>query len=147
NGIGTATVRFFNRQDLASLQIGAGGIAVADEGAGALIDTQALTISPTSAKLDLNDNDLIIDYTGTSPQATIRNLINAGRHNGAWDGTDGITSSSAKNNPNHNTTLGMLEAAEFRGIYGATANFDNQTIDTSTLLIKYAYYGDADFNG
>jgi hypothetical protein len=147
NGIGTATVHFFNRQDLATLQIGTGGTAVADAGNGALIDTQVLTFSPTAARLDLNDNDLIIDYTGASPQATIRSLINAGRHNGAWDGTVGITSSTARSNPNHHTTLGMLEAVEFRGIYGTLANFDNQTIDNSSLLIKYTYYGDTDFNG
>jgi hypothetical protein len=40
-----------------------------------------------------------------------------------------------------------MEAADFKSIYGAAATFTGQTIDTTALLIKYTYYGDADFNG
>ena len=47
----------------------------------------------------------------------------------------------------HNTTLGLLEATEFQSIYGTTALFDGEALDTTALLIKYTYYGDADFNG
>ena len=98
------------------------------------------------ATLDLNDNDLILDYSGVSPFATIRNLISAARAGGSWTG-NGLTSSAARNSVAHNTTLGLLEATEFQSIYGATAAFDGEALDTTALLIKYTYYGDADFNG
>jgi hypothetical protein len=109
------------------------------------IRTNALTIGVNS-KLDLNDNDLLFDYTGASPMTTIRNLINAARHGGLWDGT-GLSSTAAKNANPQNTTLGALEATEFKSVYGPSATFDGQAIDDTAVLIKYTYYGDTDFNG
>src|ERR1041385_7293630 len=44
-----------------------------------------------------------------------------------------------------NTTLGAMEATDYKAIYGANATFDGQAIDTTAVLIKYTYYGDADF--
>src|SRR5262249_23044153 len=38
-------------------------------------------------------------------------------------------------------------ATEFKSIYGNSATFAGQTIDTTALLIKFTYYGDTDFNG
>jgi hypothetical protein len=40
-----------------------------------------------------------------------------------------------------------MEATEFKAIYGAAATFDGQAIDNTAVLVKYTYYGDADFNG
>ena len=40
-----------------------------------------------------------------------------------------------------------MEATEFKSVYGAGATFDSQAIDNTAVLIKYTYYGDADFNG
>src|SRR5204863_5362528 len=45
------------------------------------------------------------------------------------------------------TTLGLMEASEFQSINGAAATFDGEPIDTTAVLVKYTYYGDADFNG
>jgi hypothetical protein len=47
----------------------------------------------------------------------------------------------------HNTTLGAIEAADYLSIYGPGATFDGQAIDNTAVLVKYTYYGDADFNG
>jgi hypothetical protein len=105
----------------------------------------ALTVNGAS-KLDLNDNDLIVDYSGTSPRGGIQTFINTARANGAWTGS-GITSTSARNNAQHNTTLGALEATEYKSLYGQSATFDGQVIDNSAILVKYTYYGDTDFNG
>jgi hypothetical protein len=44
-----------------------------------------------NAKLDLNDNDLLLDYTGITPLAAVQSLINAARSGGAWSG-NGLTS-------------------------------------------------------
>jgi hypothetical protein len=72
--------------------------------------------------------------------------LHTGRNFGAWNG-NGINSLSAANNPLHNTTLGSLEATEFKAVHGVAATFDGQQLDNTMLLIKYTYYGDTDFNG
>ena len=106
---------------------------------------QTLTINPT-ATFDLADNDLIVDYSGTSAVAAIQSLINTARAGGAWTG-NGITSSAAKNANPKNRTLGVLEATQFKAIYGPAATFAGEVIDTTSVLVMYTYYGDTDFNG
>jgi hypothetical protein len=139
---GGPRVDFTASQRFASLSLSASANAKAgmESNGSNVLFTSSLTVG-TGATLDLNDNDMIVDYTSSSPAATIQGLINAARNFGAWDGT-GITSTIAKGNTNHNATLGLLEAAE----YGA-ATFDGQALDATMVLVKYTYYGDAQFNG
>jgi hypothetical protein len=108
---------------------------------------EQLDVQP-NATLDIRDNSLIIDYaTGApSPLAGVANQIRTARNNGTWTGV-GITSSAARDNPLHNTTLGTMEATDFKLIYGPTALFGGHVIDNTAVLVKYTYYGDADFNG
>jgi hypothetical protein len=96
-----------------------------------------------SATLDLNDNDLIATATASS---TIQSLIVSARHSGAWD-QPGLTSSAARTQTNHATTLGMLSGSEYKGINGATATFNGFAVADSDVLVKYTWYGDSDFNG
>jgi hypothetical protein len=72
-------------------------------------------------------------------------LVNTARAAGAWTGP-GLTSSSAKTASPKNTTLGLLEASDFKLLYGDSATFEGEPIDTSAVLVKYTYYGDTDFN-
>jgi hypothetical protein len=141
---GTAVVAFATAQDLASLEVRATAAASVAPGAGP-VNTRSLSIDP-GAKLDLTDNDMILDYTTASQLAVVQALINAARHGGAWDRT-GLTSSTAAANPSHNTTLGAMEASDYKAIYGTFATFDGTATDTSAVLVKYTYYGDADFSG
>ncbi len=96
--------------------------------------------------IDLNDNDLLVDYAGASVLASIQAWINSARTGGTWLGT-GISSTAAKNATPKKTTLGAIEAVEFKSLYGPSATFDGQTLDDTSVLVKYTYYGDADFNG
>jgi hypothetical protein len=128
------------------LQIAASGTVNVAPGGSNLIVATALSIT-TAGKLDLADNDMLVDYSGTSPRATIQALINTARAGGAWTGTTGITSTNAKNANPKNTTLGLMEAADYKSIYGPAATWNGQTLDSTGVLIKYTYYGDADFNG
>jgi hypothetical protein len=96
--------------------------------------------------LNLNDNSLVIDYTGATPLSAIQTMINNARAGGAWNGI-GITSIAAANATPKNTTLGAMEASEFKSLYGGSATFDGATIDASAVLVKYTYCGDTDFNG
>jgi hypothetical protein len=142
---GIAAVHFANTQDLASLNIFTGGTVVMEQNGARVIDTDALSIVGTG-KLDLTDNDMIVDYVGATQLGVITALINQGRNGGAWNG-NGITSSTAGANPQHNTTLGRMEGSEYDAIYGAAALFSGRVADATSVLVKYTYYGDADFNG
>ncbi|MBC8108633.1 MAG: hypothetical protein H7Z14_18765, partial [Anaerolineae bacterium] len=80
------------------------------------------------------------------PRAAIQSLINSARAGGAWTGS-GITSSNAFSANPKNKTLGVMEASEFKSLYGDAALFGGQTLDSTAILVKYTYYGDVDFNG
>jgi hypothetical protein len=92
------------------------------------------------------EHAVIIDYTGVSPLASIRSAIVSARNGGAWNGF-GITSSTAAANPNHSTTLGLMEGSDYRAIYGPSATFNGEPVDDTSVLVRYTYYGDTDFNG
>jgi hypothetical protein len=118
-------------------------VNVAPGGANTLI-TGGLSVAST---LDLADNDMIVFYTGGSPLSTIAGLIRTARNGGAWNG-NGITSSSAAARPAHDTTLGAIDAADYKSVYGANSSFDGESLGgKDAVLIKYTYYGDTDFNG
>jgi len=116
-------------------------------GAGAHVTPRFNALSVTSnGRVDVNDNAMIIDYTGASPASTIRGYIASGRNGptGLWSGP-GITSTLA------NGTLfgvGYAEASQALGISGSqTATFNGQTVDATTVLVKFTYNGDTDLNG
>jgi len=94
------------------------------------------------ATVDLANNSLIVTNT---PASTIAGYIKNARDGGAWD-LPGMTSSAAKNNPSHNTTLGVLTGAEYSSA-GGTGTFAGFPYAASDTLVKYTYYGDTDFNG
>ncbi|CAN5675533.1 hypothetical protein BH09PLA1_BH09PLA1_27490 [soil metagenome] len=132
-------------QKLASLTIGAAGSARVTGGAGVALVTKALSIS-AGGKLDLNDTAFILDYTGGSQLSAIQSLINSARAGGAWTG-NGLTSSNAASANPKNTTLAAIEATDYQSIYGPGAQYAGENLDTTAVLVKYTYYGDADFNG
>lgn len=94
-----------------------------------VLTTSALTLSP-AASLDLADNDLVVTYGAlTSPVETVRGYLAAAYNHGGWD-QPGLLSSSAAAQPNHATTLGIVD-------------------DTVNHLVRvrYTWYGDVDLNG
>jgi hypothetical protein len=118
----------------ASLNLAANGNLV--------LRTSWLSISSNS-KLDLNDNDLIVDYTGATPMNDVATKLIAGH--GATPA--GIYSPQA-NSSGGLRTLGIAEARDVVGISGAqTATFSGQTVDATTILVKFTYAGDANLDG
>jgi hypothetical protein len=114
-----------------------------------IIGTQtALKVSGDLANTGTIDvsGGLIVDYTTTSPIDTIEAQIANARNGGAWD-QSGITSSAARDATPANTTLGVMEASDYQAIHGTGATFFNLPIDNTSVLVKYTYYGDTDFNG
>jgi hypothetical protein len=102
--------------------------------------------TPTST-LDLTNNRLIIDYPdGNSPISTIQAQIAHAYVGGNWT-SSGITSSTAAavaadNSNLHKTAIGLAEASAI----GVTT-FGGQSVDSSSLLLRYTYVGDANLDG
>ena len=143
--IGNATVVLDQQRTYDSVAVGGAGNLIVRNGGLNTLRTAGLTVN-IGGTIDLADNDVILDYTGGSPLAMIESLIGSARNGGNWLGA-GLTSSVARDNPGHNTTLGAMEASDYRGFYGAGASFAGQTPGASSVLVKYTYYGDANFSG
>ena len=149
DAVGQAELHFTSRQDFAALNIGTGGRAVfdaVDDNTNNTPFTLGLSIA-NGGKLDLMNNDLILDYTGSTPMAAIRALINAARNGGEWNGSMGITSSVVAGANPRNKTLGVIEGSEYDAIHGVGTPFSGWLPDATSVLVKYTYYGDADFDG
>ncbi|CAN5645553.1 hypothetical protein BH09PLA1_BH09PLA1_06030 [soil metagenome] len=138
-----AVALFNSTQHLAALNV-SGAAQLLTSGSRVIV-TKSLII-PSSGKLDLFNNALIVDYSGASELAATQTLINSARAGGAWTG-NGITSTSAKNANPRNTTLGTMEASDFKTLYTPATPFAGESIDSTAVLVKYTYYGDTDFNG
>jgi len=135
---GNSITATYVRQGTLSID-GTSTVTIADSPApGTITATSILTDLNNSGTLDLKNNDLIIsDSTQFSTvQAAITNAYN----NGDWNQA-GITSSSAKANPN-SYGLGYGTA----GAVGTTS-FDGQPVASGSVLIKYTLLGDALLTG
>ncbi len=104
----------------------------------------AFSIDGTS-KLNLMDNDAILSAGSLSAVTTsIKNGIGAA---GLWNGTNGLTSSSAAASPSYKA-LGV-EKNDNPSSPGTalTSSFDNQTVVDGDILVKYTYVGDTQLAG
>ncbi|MGA2233827.1 MAG: dockerin type I domain-containing protein, partial [Tepidisphaeraceae bacterium] len=99
------------------------------------VSLSSLTINPGGV-LDITNNAVAINYTpGSSPAATIRQLIATGYANDTWTGP-GIDSSAAALNPGR-FTVGYADGNVDQG----TAAAANQ------VLVEYTLAGDANLDG
>ena len=136
-----SAVNFAVAQHLAGLNVGTTTVSLSPGGNKTLV-TGSLSIaggaSPTG-KLDLNDNNLIVDYTGSSPASSIRDWLKAGYDSGETG--NGIISSAAAAN---GMALGWAEAGD---LYSPGTVWSGQTLDSTMVLVAYTAYGDADLDG
>ena len=132
-----AQVSFSGIQHLAGLSLaGASAVTLADGGQSAIV-VQSLSIDATS-KLDLADDGLIVNYSGSDPFSSIYALVSASAHNG-WVGV-GIVSHSAA--ANSQRALGIADNASL-----GLATFAGQSVGSTSVLIRYTYLGDANLDG
>ncbi len=103
----------------------------------------ALSLAGT-ARLDLSDHDLAIDYSGSSVLNSIRASIATGFAGGAWNGV-GINSSAAAASTSPKTALGYAEASQILSPGGGV--FSGVAVDGTTVLVKYTVAGDANLSG
>jgi hypothetical protein len=102
----------------------------------------AVSTLSDSGQIDLGANDMIV-YGGTV--AALGPLLASGYNGGTWTG-QGIASAAAAGDSTHLTTLGILSNNSSTGtaIYSI---FDSVPVNTSAILLKYTYYGDANLDG
>ncbi|HYO11208.1 MAG TPA: PEP-CTERM sorting domain-containing protein [Tepidisphaeraceae bacterium] len=150
-GDGTADVRAV-RGPLLDVQ--AGKLKVLSNGTATGTSKVNALIMGGGATLDVTNNDVIIDYAGgaSSPLGGLLAKIQAGRDGGTWAGAAGITSSTAAaaatTPAGGRTAVAIAEASDVLGLSGAqTAAWSGQTVDASSVLLKYTWAGDADLNG
>jgi hypothetical protein len=113
------------------------GQTVKKAGSGLLI-TGTLDLQGT-AKLDVSDSKMVVDYSGASPVASIRSMIVSGRNSGAWNGA-GINSSAAAANTDY--AVGYKDTS-----VTGTQTFNGESIDASAILVAYTLTGDATLDG
>jgi hypothetical protein len=147
---GSARVRGLSLIDGATLTIGANGSR--------LFRTTGLGIT-SGSRLDLKDNDFAFDYVGEKSALGywsgdnyngVTGFVASGCNGGSWNGNGIVTSMSTAADANTPTTLAVSEAWRAFGLNAystQTTLFDGQTIDGSTVIVKYTYGGDANLDG
>jgi hypothetical protein len=138
----------------AALAITGGDLIVASDGSdNAASNVQSLSVSAVggsyAARLDLNNNAMVIDYSGSSPVADVQSALASGYHGGDWTGT-GITSATAAavaadSSNQHKTAIGFAEASDVFGSF--PQSFHGQPIDGTSILLSYTVSGDANLDG
>jgi hypothetical protein len=109
-----------------------------------------LTLGPEGV-LDLADNALVLDYSGTSPVATIREKIFAGRGGSgfgpSWTqpGINSTTAAEANKDEPEAFSIGFAENAALP--LGPYTTFRGQPVDDTSILIAYTRTGDANLDG
>jgi hypothetical protein len=143
--------------DAGGLTIAEGTVAMAPHGASSEPSTSVLSTlsiaggaAPT-AKLDLTNNAGIIDYADTSPVATVRQQLLAGRGGSglgaAWNG-QGITSSAvAAANATDAESRSVAYADNSALPLGPYTTFHGEPVDDTAVLIAFTRTGDANLDG
>ena len=150
------TTIFSSTQHLAALNVGTGATAAVSTGVPKNLVVNALSIAgagDSAGTLDITSNAAIVDYptAGPDPEATIRQQIIAGRgatgFGATWTG-NGITSSTAASDVAANPESTSVAYADNAALpLGPYANFRGETVDDSSILIRYTRTGDANLDG
>ncbi|MEX2141771.1 MAG: PHB depolymerase family esterase [Pirellulales bacterium] len=151
-GDGTLTV---SNLRAAGLSVNGGAVAMATNGTNSGVSVLgSLSIAgdatPT-AKLDLANNAAIINYTGASPAAMVRQQILTGRggpgFGAAWTG-QGITSSAAAAAVATDPEARSVGYAENSSLpLGRYSTFRGQSVDETSVLMAFTRTGDANLDG
>jgi hypothetical protein len=102
--------------------------------------------------LDINDNALIVNYTGQSPVGTIRQTVldgrgDAGIGSATWMGTGVTSSAAAQSNATAPDSRSVGYADNSLLPLGPYATFRGQPVDATAVLIAYTRTGDASLDG
>jgi hypothetical protein len=118
--------------------LGTSKFTLASSGSAAL-STQGLWLAPT-ARLDLKNNMLVIDYAAASPLATVAASVTSAYSGGTWTG-NGIGSSLA-GAPGR--TVGFAEATRIASTFPTTIAGVN--VDSTAVVVRFTAIGDTNLD-
>jgi len=141
-----AKVTFNTSQHLQSLSIGPSGTATMIANGNYYLQTSGLTISSNS-RLDLNDNDFILDYTDLESGAIteIQAWVLEGYMGAPNPNATGIISTTAQHAPQSPPILAVFDNF-FTGAPEWPLGSGN-TLREHTVIAKYTYFGDVNLDG
>ena len=122
-------------------------LSIANNGAG-LVSTPSAP-SNYYGTLDLMNNNLVINYTGTSPIAQVRDAIWSAYNGGTWDGK-GLTSSLLAANPSAQYALAYGEnnvPSTFVAFDNSGHPFDGTPVAAQSVLVKFTWQDDLNLDG
>jgi arabinogalactan endo-1,4-beta-galactosidase len=127
-----ASMTIANSTHAQGLTVAAGAIATITGSTGSTV----LTIDnlSNSGTIDLQNNEMIVNYTTSDPASAIRAQLISGYNGGLWNGTGIISSTAAVN---HAYALGYADGAD-----NVVAGLSSGQIE-----IKFTLYGDANLDG
>jgi hypothetical protein len=136
-----STLTLASSQHFAQMTVN-GTVRVA-AGGDKLLRVTGLTVA-TAGRLDLTDNDMIVDYGATASSPL-----------GSWTGTsyNGVAGELARNailssSAAGHTRLGISEARDVLALAaGGSATWSGEVVDATAVLVKYTYDGDANLDG
>jgi GH25 family lysozyme M1 (1,4-beta-N-acetylmuramidase) len=149
NGTLNVTAGSFTAQSVRGNTVfvsGTGSVTIASGGGSIGTSKVPLLSLSSSGRFDVTNHDLVLDYATTSPINTVRGYLSVSYNGGAWTGV-GLTSSAAAASVGsaHRTALGYAEATDLFGAFPAT--FSGQSVDNTSVLIRYTAAGDANLDG
>jgi hypothetical protein len=138
-------VIFNSTQHLGRLVLLFGGTAIMSANGDRYLQTRELVVA-SDTRLDLNDNDLLVDYDGAaaSPFTDVDHWITTGYSADPNTTVHGIISTTSQQTGG-NTILATFDN-QFYGLTEWPPGSGN-TIDPSTIVGKYTYIGDTNFDG
>ena len=131
-------VQFDVTQHLKAVQVQDATVLV-PAGADKVVVTESFTATGIG-RVDLADNDMVVDYAGASPLPSIRAALVSGYAAGNWTGPGIRTSSGSANT----FALGFAESAAVFTSFPAV--FIGEAVDNTAVLIRYTRYGDANLD-
>jgi len=143
--IANSSVNFGASQHLTVLNVAAATtVTLAPRGGGPrrLLQTNALSIA-SSGKLDLNDDDLVVQYHAGNPFLSIRDLVFQGYSTFPDPSKTGIISTAGQQAGN--TILAMFDNA-LVGVPDWPPG-SGDPIDANSVVGRYTYFGDLNLDG
>ncbi len=104
-------------------------------------------IANSSGAIDLGNSAMVVDYSGSSsPLPAVRALVAHGFAGGLWNAS-GINSSiaaavGADGTNHHKTAIGYADASTLN-----IGTFAGRSVDSTALLLRYTFAGDANLDG
>jgi hypothetical protein len=139
------TINLNATQHLNTVATGIGGAINLGAGGNRVLVCNDVFVETEGSAINLNNNDMILDYSGATQLENVRLMLRGGFASGAWIGIGINSATAAAGALAGKTGLGYAEATDLFTTFPAT--FSGQQVDNSAILIKFTFYGDANLDG